>query len=217
MPLLLLLLLLGAGCAAPGHELHRGTPTAPPPAPHRPGVGAPVVGQPGSHTEALPRSPHQRVLPPSVEPGLWAGDEPRASRKHESGKPELFGVLLPVLELGSTEKVEGGPAIACVALWKHALPGTGLAEKVSALRPGDRRCMVAHMFNACVRVIEELDEIMSEKGVVVLQARKHRAALRKAANDFFQVECGGARLSASKQRLLGDLQSALDDALHAPE
>lgn len=216
MPLLLLLLLLGAGCAAPGHELHRGTPTAPPPASHRPGVGAPVVGQPGSHTEALPRSPHQRVLPPSVEPGLWAGDEPRASSKREPGKPELFGVLLPMLESGS-EEVEAGPAIACMALWNHALPGTGLAEKVSALRPGERRCMVAHMFNSCVRVIEGLDEIVSETGVVVLQARKHRAALRKAANAFFQVECGGARLTDSKQRLLGSLQSALDDTLHAPE
>jgi hypothetical protein len=65
----------------------------------------------------------------------------------------------------SAEKVEAGPALACVALWSSALPGTGLAEKVSALRPGDRRCMVAHMFNACVRAIEQLDDIVSEKGV----------------------------------------------------
>jgi hypothetical protein len=126
-------------------------------------------------------------------------------------------VPLPALDVGTAEKVEAGPALACVALWNHALAGTGLAEKVNALRPAEKRCMVSHMFNACVRVIEQLDELVSEKGVVVLQARKHRAALRKTANDFFQMECGGARLTDSQQRLLGDLQKALHGSLHAPE
>jgi hypothetical protein len=174
------------------------------------------MGQPGQQGAGFPRSPHQRPLPPTLEPGLWAGDAPQASRKREPAPPELFGVLLPGLRV-SEKQVEEGPARACIALWNHALPGTGLAEKVNALRPAEKRCMVSHLFNACVRVIEELDEIVSEKGVVVLQARKHRESLRKTANDFFRVECGGARLTASQQRLLGDLQNALHDSLHSTE
>ena len=38
---------------------------------------------------AFPRSPHRRVLPPSREPGLWAGDAPQASRVGPQGEPEL--------------------------------------------------------------------------------------------------------------------------------
>jgi hypothetical protein len=79
MPLLLLLLLV-AGCASPGREVQRGSAVAPPPPPVRPGHGAPVVGQPGQGAPEYPRSPHRRVLPPSREPGLWAGDAPQASR-----------------------------------------------------------------------------------------------------------------------------------------
>jgi hypothetical protein len=79
MPLLLLFLLI-AGCASPERELRRGTMVTPPPPALRPGHGAPVVGQPGQGAPEYPRSPHRRVLPPSREPGLWAGDAPQASR-----------------------------------------------------------------------------------------------------------------------------------------
>jgi hypothetical protein len=174
------------------------------------------MGQPGQQGAGLPRSPHHRPLPPSLEPGLWAGDKPRASKKLEPASSVLFGVQLPRLPISDTQEEEG-PARACVEVWNHALRGTGLAEKLNALRPAEKRCMVSHMFNTCVRIIEELDEIVSETGVVVLQARKHRAALRKAANDFFLLECGGARLTDSQQRLLGDMQNALHDSLHSSE
>jgi hypothetical protein len=94
MPLLLLFLLLVSGCASPGHELQRGSAVAPPPPPVRPGHGAPVVGQPGQQAPAFPRSPHRRVLPPSREPGLWAGDAPQASRSGPQGEPELAKAAL---------------------------------------------------------------------------------------------------------------------------
>jgi hypothetical protein len=66
-------------CAAPEtpRTLRRGA-TAPAPAPVRPGVGAPVVGQPGyvGPLEELSKSPHGRVLPETPrtrrEPGIWA-------------------------------------------------------------------------------------------------------------------------------------------------
>jgi hypothetical protein len=89
MPLLFLLLLV-ASCASPGgRELHRGSAVAPPPPPVRPGHGAPVVGQPGQGAPEYPRSPHRRVLPPSREPGFWAGDAPQASRSGPQGEPEI--------------------------------------------------------------------------------------------------------------------------------
>jgi hypothetical protein len=48
-----------------------------------------MVGQPGQEAPEYPRSPHRRVLPPSREPGLWAGDAPQASRAGPEGEPEL--------------------------------------------------------------------------------------------------------------------------------
>jgi hypothetical protein len=88
MPRILLLLLV-AGCATPGRDLHRGAAVAPRPPPVLPGHGAPVVGQPGQGAPEYPRSPHRRILPPSREPGLWAGDAPQASRSGPQGEPEL--------------------------------------------------------------------------------------------------------------------------------
>jgi hypothetical protein len=88
MPLLLLFLLI-AGCASPGRELRRGTIVTPPPPALRPGHGAPQVGQPGLQPQEYPRSPHRRLLPPTREPGLWEGDEPRASHAEPQDKPEL--------------------------------------------------------------------------------------------------------------------------------
>ncbi len=164
----------------------------------------------------LPRSPHQRELPPSLEPGLWAGDEPRAARKREPGKPVLLGVELPGIPV-SEDKVESGFANTCVGFWKRALPGTGLAEQVNALSPQAKRCMVARMNNVCVRIIEQLDENESADGVVTLIVRRHRAALRKSANAFFEAECGDSRLTNSQQRLLKNLTDVLYDSLHRPE
>ena len=76
-----LLLLLASNCAVPKHSNYsQAAPEAafPVPALTPIGTGAPVVGQPGpQQPELYPRSPHERVLPPTREPGLWAGDEPR--------------------------------------------------------------------------------------------------------------------------------------------
>lgn len=45
------------------------------------GAGLTTVGLPGQEV-SVPRSPDQRVLPSTSEPGLWAGDEARASIKN---------------------------------------------------------------------------------------------------------------------------------------
>ena len=79
-----------AGCAtsqkAPetqeAPETYAWAPVRPPAVP---GTGLPTPGQPGQvRPQPLPRSPHKRVLPPTREPGLWAGDAPRASQEPEA-------------------------------------------------------------------------------------------------------------------------------------
>jgi len=79
-----------AGCAtsqkAPetqeAPETYAWAPVRPPAVP---GTGLPTPGQPGQvRPQPLPRSPHKRVLPPTREPGLWAGDAPRASKEPEA-------------------------------------------------------------------------------------------------------------------------------------
>jgi len=174
------------------------------------------MGQPSQQSRGLPRSPHQRQLPPSLEPGLWAGDEPQASRKSEPAPPELFGVLLPGIPVAE-DKVEAGFAFTCVGFWGHALPGTGLSAKVNALSPQAKRCMVAHMNRSCVRVIEQMDATESQAGLVTLFVRRNLEALRKSANEFVKAECGGVRLTDSQQKLLVQLTEALDDTWLQPE
>lgn len=78
LPLLVVLASCATSSPAPS-EYQRGTYVPARPAPARPGVGAPVVGQPGQSPTAYPRSPHKRILPPQNGPGIWAGDEPKAS------------------------------------------------------------------------------------------------------------------------------------------
>ncbi|MDC0708836.1 DUF6310 domain-containing protein [Stigmatella sp. ncwal1] len=73
-----------AGCATSQEapETYAWAPVRPPPVP---GTGLPTPGQPGRvRPQPLPRSPHKRVLPPTREPGLWAGDAPRASQEPEA-------------------------------------------------------------------------------------------------------------------------------------
>jgi hypothetical protein len=209
---LLLLLLLVAGCASPGHELHRGSAVAPPPPPVRPGHGAPVVGQPGQQSPEVPRSPHHRPLPPTSEPGLWAGDEPRASRSSKPSPPELFGVPLPGLPVAE-EQVDLWAARACVAMWNEALPGTDLQAKVEALRPQEKRCMVAWMFQVCARSIAELDEASRDKGIVQMQVRQTRAHLRQTANNFVREACARVPLTDDQRSLLDKLRAALRRSL----
>ena len=73
-----------AGCATSQEapETYAWAPVRPPAVP---GTGLPTHGQPGQvRPQPLPRSPHKRVLPPTREPGLWAGDAPRASQEPEA-------------------------------------------------------------------------------------------------------------------------------------
>ncbi len=163
----------------------------------------------------VPRSPHQRELPPSLEPGLWAGDEPRASRKREPALPELFGVLLPGHDTPATQAAN--LARVCVDMWNNALPGTGLGEKVNALRPAARRCVVAWMFDTCARVFVDLDAAARERGVLMPWKRRDREALQREADAFTGEACKEVRLTPEQFRLLEKLRAAVYTSLDEPE
>jgi hypothetical protein len=93
-----LILLLLASCSTHPHpDYHRGAGVRPAPAPVRPGVGAPVLGQPGYIGPEVPRAPHGRVLPPTRDPGLWAVAQPAmaAPNPWDDSDPILIGVHLP--------------------------------------------------------------------------------------------------------------------------
>jgi len=149
MTLRLLPLLLLMACAGPA-EYHRGTMPAPPPAPLRPGVGAPVMGQPGSYREPLPRSPNSRVLPPSNEPGLWSADSPRASNS-ETAAPILYGIELPVPE-------EAGPearfhAEMCARSIDDATRASGKARLVEGLSRQQKACLALQLQDVCLLTV----------------------------------------------------------------
>lgn len=147
-----------------------------------------------------------------MEPGLWEGDEPRASRSGPQAEPVLLGVTLPGLPLSDT-KTDVGPARACVALWNEALPGTGLAEKVNELRLAEKQCMVALVFHTCARIIEQIEDNTSEDGVVVLLARLKREQLRESAENFRRAACKGVPETAAQRRLLDRLRATLRRSL----
>lgn len=110
--------------------------------------------------------------------------------------------------------MEAGLALACMATWNQALPGTGLGEKVGALRPAEKRCMVAWMFQTCVRAFEQVDDNERESKVVVLLIRRHREALRHTAEDFTLKECKDVPRTKEQLRLLERLRAALDKYLN---
>jgi hypothetical protein len=144
--LLLLLFLTGCASSAPG-TFKRGAYVSPPPAPAaRPGVGAPSVGQPG-RPHALPRSPHVRVLPETPEtmrePGLWAGDEPKAI-----AGPKVAILLNLVIEL--PKKADEAKAIKqCVALMARSLYWSGQYSYVNALEEKKQQCVAAMFMATC--------------------------------------------------------------------
>jgi hypothetical protein len=154
------------------------------------------------------------VLPPSPEPGLWAGDEPQASRRRAQPKPELFGVPLPRVEVEGDVHEQEGAARACVAVWNQALPGTGLDAKVQALKPAERRCMVAWMNETCVRAFERMYDEAGKAGVVVMSYRKYRKTARPAAEDFIRDACEEVPETPEQRRLLENLRARLNAFLN---
>lgn len=117
---------------------------APAPAPMRPGVGLPLVGQPAQERRPdLPRSTNKRVLPATPEPGLWAADgEPRAT-VHVT----LEDIAIPMPEnrtAGELFKTE-----LCADGMRRAIDYSGRKGDVAKIPPEVLNCLVARLHLAC--------------------------------------------------------------------
>jgi hypothetical protein len=198
MNLFRLLPLFCLACASPvGSEYHRGTTTTrPPPAPARPGVGAPVVGQPGSFTQSPPRSPNTRVLPSSNEPGLWSADAPRASGATESG-PVLYGIEMPAPEdVGAVARFH---AAMCARTMEDATQAAGKARLIAGLSRQQKACLALQLQLLClVTVRSELPRAQRE-------ARERLSALVDATSLAEEKACMGVAYGK------GAMKKAFDD------
>lgn len=101
VPIPMLLCAIGfAACSSGPHAAYeRGTLTRPPPPELRPGVGLPRPHMPGQNVvpQVEPNPRPKRLLPPQRGPGIWAGDEPRAS---VAPTLDIDGVRIPLPSTG---------------------------------------------------------------------------------------------------------------------
>lgn len=136
-----ILLALAMASCAPPQQFERGTYVPAPTA--RPGVGAPVVGQPRARVEP-PRSPHKRVLPPERGPGIWAGDD------SVPGHPviDVFDVIVPAPEPSAHAR---DVVTTCAGKVRDGMiAGVGLERAIMALTLQRRACVVLTVMVDCL-------------------------------------------------------------------
>lgn len=115
-----------------------------------PGVGAPVMGQPGSYREPLPRSLNSRVLPPTKEPGLWSADRPRASAPAAEA-PVLYGMEMPVPdEVGAAARFH---AAMCARSLEDATRTARKARLVEGLSRQQKACLALQLQGLCLLTV----------------------------------------------------------------
>lgn len=173
------------GCATPT-TYGDGAPMRAPVMEPRPGYAPAGAGLPeywGSpEPEARPRSPHKRVLPPQAGPGIWAGDEPRASLPPE---PQFEGVTLPYPP--ETKTLEDAHIVLmCSRMLPHGMRASGVYPIWDKWQGQQRACLVAAYFDSCVRVVT--DELKRAMGGV--SHRSHQPT-RDTARRFRDAACTG--------------------------
>lgn len=162
--IILSLMAVSSGCATsePGREtLHKGAYRPPAPAPTRPGVGLPVHDPQAKPLPPQPNPKPKRVLPPTREPGLWAGDEPQAAKKRLPPVVSLEVVIPYPPELYWGREIPF-PTARCALLMDAALFRSGKSEEVARLPPAARECLAARLHLKCME---------SEIGAVVAQRK----------------------------------------------
>lgn len=216
MRLLLGLFFLLACTGAPSDGYHRGTLVRPQPAPHRPGVGAPVVGQPGQHPD-YPRGPHKRVLPPERGPGLWAADVPRASDDEAPGVA-LFDIPLPIPDGAKTATDIQGIAACAMAgeIGARSLPG--LLDRLQHQSYETRRCVVAGVLMRCTNDLVERQKLFIEKNkgtsydaASAIAVRDRMARAFAASRPFYRFACGPGSLTEDVLDLMDMLTGSMPD------
>lgn len=169
MRFLLLLFLISCAVSRPS-EYRDGAPVRTPVVPPRIGHTPPGAGLPEyfrePEREPLPRSPHRRPLPPTAEPGIWAGDEPRASVDDDPipETPILAGVVLPYPP-GAESELEKRPTRLCARDMNLAIEALNLKDRVEGLSKGDRTCLAAMLYRECAVGNERSYEDLKTKAV----------------------------------------------------
>lgn len=188
MKILLLTLLAIAACAPTQSTEYRQSAFVPPPAPPmRPGVGAPEVGQPGQvgSPTVYPRSPHKRLLPPTAEPTIYSGDEPKSSLPRFD--PNLGRITLPHPKhtgLGAQPFEDIEPVMDCAKGMEIALEQKNLMESYNALPRERMQCVAAQLYKHCADVLVE----SARAGSNLLHLSRVEA-VQKVANDFLKASC----------------------------
>lgn len=207
-----LLILLLSACATSSTEYRQGAPGVPavrPPA-MRPGYGAPMLGQPGVTAPGVPRSPHNRVLPPTKEPGLWAADAPRASGTDDA--PTLYGIVLPFPE-GATSDEDRAITRACARDLVDVSEGLNFNILVPQnFRPAGVQCLAARLYLACATRMEETYKRERDAFVRMDKGLERRlAATKRRAHEFAKALCSPpVRISTGQDRAYTTVVSSLE-------
>ncbi|HLL01078.1 MAG TPA: hypothetical protein VK539_10850 [Myxococcaceae bacterium] len=144
-----------------------------------------MVGQPGSATAPLPRSPNTRVLPPSNEPGLWSADAPRAARKAEP--PVVFDFAIPVPDIEPKAIRDYGSL--CATSVDDASRFEDIAKALNRLSARERACVAIRSYLACIgqlkdhlpRRIPESQRTQDRQGLARHSQHVDRAAVTACA------------------------------------
>jgi hypothetical protein len=185
-----LLCLACAPASSPG-TYAKGTYRPPVRAPtFSPSEDAPHTFEPGRPAPVQPGPIPARVLPQTPEtrkgPGIWAGDEPKASDEDPDSSHlvphapvHLGGVLLPFVEPTET-KADTFITYMC----SNMIPRTGRRMGISLKKPWNDRalyeCVVADLFKDCVTYLtSQVANALSNDAKRFEQLRAKARALRE--------------------------------------
>lgn len=161
------------------------------------GAGASPIGQPWQAPETqVQRSPNKRVLPvdpTDPAPGLWAADEVGMSAVTP---PRIAEVELPVPD----SDVNGLETQFCAFDMQRLLKREGQVAQMMALRPDDRRCVAALLYEYCWK--SELADAKSAE-----RRERLNAALGQIRN-FVAHACRNTRGKPSTDNILTAVKRA---------
>lgn len=207
------LVLLLLSCGAPGHEYMRGTMVAPPPAPARPGVGAPIRGQPGE-PRVYPRSPHTRVLPQTPEtrhgPGIWAADVHRIPQPpvRKVGDPIPHIMVLEFEALvhpDANDGLDAMPTEQCAYTVEHDIyANQSLLRMAFEMTTAERECLAAAAMGRCLEWAGRMYGVMQGNDRMTWAIKK---ALE--ANDaWLRKACAKVKARPDLTRILDTLDNS---------
>lgn len=198
----ILFALLLTSCASGPSEFHKGaTPTRAPS--FNPTTDAPhTVGHPGHlRPEALPRSPHTRVLPQTPEthaqPGLWAtkasADEAHDPPEWMTRPPIALGWHIPLLMNDREEYLNDVfqyPIRRCAAMIDEVVRTVIPHDELAALSGDERRCVVALLNSHCLMLdLKRIEEARALGRTIKEETKEWLNRRASSATQFTKEAC----------------------------